>query len=131
MKERPTRRPHRRVHNPRTSCKCPPGSKTISTCKTGETGEAKCRGRRVSCIAQVAVPGYAKPLPRFVPLDCGAEAGPVEQWKAPKGYRSKKKRKAAQLPLMFNRPQATQAHVDLFAPASGGGRNSLFPPFVD
>jgi hypothetical protein len=49
----------------------------------------------MGCIKMVQLPGYARPVPRFVAPECGPEAGPVEQWK-PKskgGYRKKSKKR--------------------------------------
>ncbi len=107
------RRKHRRVHHPRTNCKCPPHTKMVSTCKKtggGSETSGSCKGRNVGCIAMVLVDRAKRPVPRFVPLICGPEAGPVEQWK-PKpgtGYRKKKKRprgkQPVQLTLFGNRP---------------------------
>ena len=61
----------------------------------------------MGCIAMVQVPGAKRPMPRFVKMICDpVEAGPVEQWKPPKGYRKRKRRlsKAEQMALRFNRP---------------------------
>jgi len=85
-------RKHRRVHHPRTNCRCPEGSKRVETC--GKKGDPKCRGRNIGCIARVSLPGAKKPLPRFVKPVCDPEAGPVEQWKPPPGTKRKRKRKA-------------------------------------
>lgn len=85
-------RAHRRVHHPRTNCRCPEGTKRVETCsKKGDN--AKCKGRNMGCIDMVTPPGAKKPVPRFVKMICDPEAGPVEQWKPPKGYRKGRKRK--------------------------------------
>lgn len=85
-------RKHRRVHHPRTNCRCPEGAKRVDTCKKGGN-KAECKGRSFGCVATVNVPGARKPLPRFVKMICDNEAGTVEQWK-PAGGKRKSKKKA-------------------------------------
>lgn len=42
-------------------------------------------------MAMVLKPGGKKPLPRFVKMVCGPEAGPIRQWKHPPGKKKRKK----------------------------------------
>lgn len=84
----------------------------------------------MSCVAHVMVPGYTKPLPRFVPLDCGPEAGPVEQWKPAPGYRKKKKSGliGKQLTLELDKRTSSEQMNRFSIP---NGRSVKVPPFVD
>lgn len=73
------RRRHRRVHHPETACKCPPDTRKVSTCKASLTGSV-CKGRRWGCLG-IRPTKKGRMAPRFVPMICGDEAGPVKQWR--------------------------------------------------
>lgn len=96
-------RKHRRVHHPRTDCRCPEGAKPVPTKK----------GRSFGCVANVLPPGGKKPVPRFVKLVCGPEAGEVKQWKPPPGQKRKQRRpKKDVVVLVVPEEQAARtAHV--------------------
>lgn len=82
------RRPHRRVHHPQTPCKCPEGTKKVSTCSKSTN---VCKGRRYGCIGMVQSPVTGRLSPRFVPMVCDAEAGPVQQWRGKRRYRTRRR----------------------------------------
>jgi len=103
-------RKHRRVHHPRTNCRCPEGSKRVETC--GKKGDPKCRGRNIGCIARVSLPDAKKPLPRFVKPVCDQEAGPVEQWKPPPGTKRKRASKTTKQPLPTKQPVYSYSNED-------------------
>lgn len=113
-------RKHRRVHHPRTNCRCPEGAKRIERCKPGK----ECKGRDFSCVSMVLKPGARKPVPRFVKMICDQEAGPVKQWKPPQGSKKSKKARRKpgdQLVLRFNRdtpppPEPVQLPIDFDRP---------------
>lgn len=52
-------------------------------------------------MANVMVPGAKRPVPRFVKMICGQEAGEVQQWKPPPGYKRKAKRRSAEGSRIF------------------------------
>lgn len=116
-------RKHRRVHHPRTNCRCPEGAKRVETCKKG-ADPSTCKGRTFGCVAMVLKPGARKPLPRFVKMICDQEAGPVQQWKPPgKGKKKTRRKKGDQLVLRFNRqtpvpppPDPVQLPIDFDRP---------------
>ena len=73
-------RRHRRVHHPETACKCPEGTKKVSTCKPSGLLGTVCKGRKWGCIGMRPTK-KGRMSPRFVPMVCAAEAGPIKQWR--------------------------------------------------
>lgn len=64
------RRRHRRVRSDWKGCRCPAGSKKVSTCTTTKSGKKVCPGRGWGCLG-IGPSQKGKPSPRFLAALCG------------------------------------------------------------
>jgi hypothetical protein len=69
------RRRHRRVRSDWKGCKCPSGTKKVSTCTVRSDGKRICPGRGWGCLG-VGPSQKGKPSPRFLAAICGGAEPP-------------------------------------------------------